>query len=1117
MVRFLSQLFNIRRDEWMRLLWLYAILVASLTGVGWGERIVEAAFLLQVGVAYLPLIIMGNAVLSIGAIILYTAFADRVSNDRLLIAIVSASAVGVLLGLFLLAQGWVTLAFPLLYLIVNVNLRYMLAVHWATYVNGFYDTRAAKRVVPVLGSGARVAGIIGGLTLPLLNNLLAPSGIIGLWLVMLLVMISLVWLMPRVLDTGHPGAVRLQGALFDWKHSRDNIVEGYRYVASMSFLRWVGLSTFAMMLLIAFLNYQASKAMLLELNTVQQLSNFTGLLDGLSNLVALPFQLFLFSRLISRIGLGNTTLIFPLTTSAASAGLIAAPGLVTGGFGYLDRTTLRTSVQSSVDGLLFNTVPLRVKARARAFINGFIVPIGSFCGGLLLIGLQSVPGSWYLVLMGLIAAMIMVYLVSAWQVRQKYAQALIAMLKQEDYASLFSTEASDLTVTDSRTLNWLREKLHQPDATPEFTVFMAQLITQVSGNEGVPMLMQAARASTDPHVRAQIAQVLAAAGMRGNAVRELCTELLADENGDVRQAALAGLEQVSTPDELEPHATRLLQDRDPAVRVQALLALTPSRNFNSITPAVNMLEQLLTDPDPARRAEGVRALGQTRTDRAKTSPLPRLIEFLGDPADQVRLQAALALENVTISNMPPLVFERVDDLLTDSVERVRQAAITMLGNAGTLDAQERLVRALLDCSPRIRVAAVEMLARAGRSVVPVVQPLLDSPEPQRRKMATVVLARVHPREYAPRVMGTEIAGNLQTIYRNEGYLDALAPLAVYPGFAIMRDALKEQNQQTLDEVFYLLSVVCPPAAVSTIHVSFRSEEAHIRANAAEALETLTNPQLARWIAPLYEPSQDRAEMRRLSETAWNLRHPDTRGLINQLCGAPDSWQRTMMAFALRELCASPDPSAAAPGEPLTRSEIEALLQTLSADAVEDVRLAAAPTAQTQAPSSKEAPLLSTIEKIIFLKQVPFFQGMTIEQLRVLANVCEEEFFSADASLFKEGDPGGVLYVVVSGRVALEQEKRKGAVARLGTIEAHSYVGETNLFDNSPRTNSAHAIQDTLTLRLRREPLVALARQHPDMSLELINVLSVRLREANDRIVDLTRTKPKELHKLLDQL
>jgi CRP-like cAMP-binding protein len=74
----------------------------------------------------------------------------------------------------------------------------------------------------------------------------------------------------------------------------------------------------------------------------------------------------------------------------------------------------------------------------------------------------------------------------------------------------------------------------------------------------------------------------------------------------------------------------------------------------------------------------------------------------------------------------------------------------------------------------------------------------------------------------------------------------------------------------------------------------------------------------------------------------------------------------------------------------------------------------------------------------------------------------------------------------------------------------------NLFDNSPRSATAIALQDTLILRLRREPLIALARQYPDLSLELINVLSERLRESNDRIADLTRTRTRELQKFYDK-
>lgn len=162
-------------------------------------------------------------------------------------------------------------------------------------------------------------------------------------------------------------------------------------------------------------------------------------------------------------------------------------------------------------------------------------------------------------------------------------------------------------------------------------------------------------------------------------------------------------------------------------------------------------------------------------------------------------------------------------------------------------------------------------------------------------------------------------------------------------------------------------------------------------------------------------------------------------------------------------------------------------------------------------------MLSVIERVLLLKSMPFFQSMVVAQLHILANMCEENFFPAGTPLFSEGDPGGFLYVVVSGRVSIEQEKRKGSFVRLATIEAHSYLGESDFFDNNCRTQSAIAIQDTLALRLGREPLIALTRQYPDLGLELIKVLSARLREANERIAELTLAHPQKLHKLYDHL
>ena len=52
-----------------------------------------------------------------------------------------------MVGLALLSLRLAVGAYLLLYLILSVPLADVYNVHWATYVNGYCDTRAAKRVI----------------------------------------------------------------------------------------------------------------------------------------------------------------------------------------------------------------------------------------------------------------------------------------------------------------------------------------------------------------------------------------------------------------------------------------------------------------------------------------------------------------------------------------------------------------------------------------------------------------------------------------------------------------------------------------------------------------------------------------------------------------------------------------------------------------------------------------------------------------------------------------------------------------------------------------------------------------------------------------------------------
>jgi hypothetical protein len=196
-------------------------------------------------------------------------------------------------------------------------------------------------------------------------------------------------------------------------------------------------------------------------------------------------------------------------------------------------------------------------------------------------------------------------------------------------------------------------------------------------------------------------------------------------------------------------------------------------------------------------------------------------------------------------------------------------------------------------------------------------------------------------------------------------------------------------------------------------------------------------------------------------------------------------------------------------EPLIQQSAQLALQKIQNPQTE------VQTGEAVATAQQEPGRISLVERVIILKEISFFRSISITQLEMLAMVCEQKKYEKDTRIFKKGDPGGVLYIVVDGQVGIEQEKRIGS-ALLATIENGSYFGEMSLFDNSPRSASAIAITDCFVLELNRAPIIMLTMQNPDLALELINVLSQRIRETSDRVAETARSRPRELHKLYDQ-
>ena len=103
-------------------------------------------------------------------------------------------------------------------------------------------------------------------------------------------------------------------------------------------------------------------------------------------------------------------------------------------------------------------------------------------------------------------------------------------------------------------------------------------------------------------------------------------------------------------------------------------------------------------------------------------------------------------------------------------------------------------------------------------------------------------------------------------------------------------------------------------------------------------------------------------------------------------------------------------------------------------------------------------------------------------------------------IFKEGDAGDRLFVVISGKLKLGTYSNDGRENLLSILGPGDMFGELSLFDPGPRT--ATAVVDSKLLALAHDQVIGLVKEHPQVALQLLRRLAQRLRKANEVLSDL---------------
>jgi len=140
-----------------------------------------------------------------------------------------------------------------------------------------------------------------------------------------------------------------------------------------------------------------------------------------------------------------------------------------------------------------------------------------------------------------------------------------------------------------------------------------------------------------------------------------------------------------------------------------------------------------------------------------------------------------------------------------------------------------------------------------------------------------------------------------------------------------------------------------------------------------------------------------------------------------------------------------------------------------------------------------------MERLLALKQVPLFSHLSLEQLEAVQQITHEVEYMANETIVKEGDPGGELYLLIEGRVRIYKDYGTLKERSLSTVSAVSYFGEMAAIDDEPRSATVVSAVRSRMLCLEGESLKDLIRQMPEISFEIMRVLTARVREAESRL------------------
>ena len=137
--------------------------------------------------------------------------------------------------------------------------------------------------------------------------------------------------------------------------------------------------------------------------------------------------------------------------------------------------------------------------------------------------------------------------------------------------------------------------------------------------------------------------------------------------------------------------------------------------------------------------------------------------------------------------------------------------------------------------------------------------------------------------------------------------------------------------------------------------------------------------------------------------------------------------------------------------------------------------------------------VSLLERILLLREIPIFAELPPEDLKLIAEIAREEWYPRDTDLFRQGDEGNTMFIIVEGRLRVLTSKN-GVEQELAQRGPGELIGEMAIIESAPRSATLGAQTDARVLVIDGDTFKGILHERPDVSFAVLRSMSRRLRE-----------------------